>query len=302
MYYLAEVFPFLRKIRIPFDRDQIMLLMVAVNQIFLGLDIFLAHSNDGIIKPYEWIPVAFGPVAGTSLVIAGIIAFRNRTLANIFASLTFLLSILVGLLGTYFHLERALLPFAAAGERVTTSLLIWGPPLLCPITYVLIGVIGLSAAWIETPVDSGLLRLFGNRQTQMPTNKTQIYFFLVGMFMLVTVLNSVFDHARVHFENIWLWLPTLVGVYATVVTVVLGFYDRLRKIDLYIFISAMGLMVVVGLIGFVLHVERNLGGQGAILIERFLRGAPILVPLLFCNMAMLGGVILLDPNPVKPKK
>ncbi len=302
MYYLAEAFPFVRKIRIPFDRDQVMLLMVAINQLFLGLDIFLAHSNDGIIKPYEWIPVAFGPIAGISLLIAGVVSLRHRTLANLLASLIFFFSILVGLLGTYFHLHRSLLPFAPAGEQLTTGLLVWGPPLLCPITYILIGMIGLSAAWSETQLDSGKISLFGGRVIQMPTNKTQIYFILVGIFMLVTVLSSVLDHARVRFENPWLWLPTIVGVFASVVTVSMGFFPKLRRPDVYIFLCAMLLMGIVGMIGLWLHIERNLAGQGALLLERFLRGAPVMAPLLFANMALLGGVILLDPNPPVPRK
>ena len=41
-----------------------MLLMAAVNEIFLGVDIYLAHSISGTITPYEWIPIVFGPVAG----------------------------------------------------------------------------------------------------------------------------------------------------------------------------------------------------------------------------------------------
>jgi hypothetical protein len=49
---------------LPMTRDQMMLLMAAVNEIFLGIDTYLAHNISGTIRPYEWIPIVFGPVAG----------------------------------------------------------------------------------------------------------------------------------------------------------------------------------------------------------------------------------------------
>ncbi len=67
MYHLATVFPPIRRVRIPLSRDQIMLLMAAVNEIFLGIDIYLAHSISGTIVPNEWIPIIFGAVGGRDL-------------------------------------------------------------------------------------------------------------------------------------------------------------------------------------------------------------------------------------------
>ena len=58
----------------------------------------------------------------------------------------------------------------------------------------------------------------------------------------------------------------------------------------------MLLLVLVGMLGVVLHVLRNLGLENAIVIERFLRGAPFLAPMLFSDMGALGLVILLDPS------
>ena len=75
MYHLATVFPSVRRIgRLPLSRDQLMLLMAAINEIFLGIDIYLAHSISGTIVPNEWIPIIFGPIAGVLLLLAGLIA------------------------------------------------------------------------------------------------------------------------------------------------------------------------------------------------------------------------------------
>jgi hypothetical protein len=317
MYYLAEVFPWLkgsdwlarspwtkrskwlRKIRLDWSRDQVMLLMAAVNLIFIGVDIYLAHDMDGIIKPNEWIPIIFGPVAGILLLIAGLVAIRNRLLANSIASVIFLGCITVAALGSYFHLHYAMLPDAPPGEQVTARLMMLAPPMLGPLTFALVAFLGLSAAWEEDPVDSGVLVLLGSLRVKMPYSKSRAYFFMTALFIMATVVSSVLDHARTNFANPWLWLPTFAGVFAMVVTAAMGTYGRLTRSDLVTFIATMGLMVVVGLVGAVLHIQNNLVGQGAFLTERFLRGAPGLAPLLFANMGALGMIVLLDPKPGK---
>ena len=295
MYHLATVFPAIRRVRLPLSRDQLMLLMAAINLIFLGIDIYLAHSISGTLVPNEWIPIIFGPIAGILLLVAGLIALRKRPLATVIATIVLLASIVVGLLGDYFHIMRAILPNAPVGERVTIDLLVWAPPLLGPLMFALVGLLGISAAWIEDPPDSGMLLLLGGRRLQLPYSKTRAYFFMIGMGCLATVISSVLDHARTHFANPWLWLPTAVGVFGTVVAVTLGALEKPRRSDLIIYCVAMVLLLLVGIIGAVLHISTNLIADGTIVGERFIRGAPFLAPLLFANMGLLGLIVLLDP-------
>lgn len=295
MYHLATLFPAVRRFRLPLSRDQLMLLMAATNEIFLGIDILLAHSISGTIVPNEWIPIIFGPIAGVLLLLAGLIALRNRPLATAIATVVFVASIGVGLLGAYFHIVRAILPFAPAGQQVSIDLLVWAPPILGPLTFSLVGLFGLSAAWVEDPPDSGRLVLFGGRRLRLPYSKTRAYFFIVGMGTLATVISSVLDHARTQFENPWLWIPTIAGIFGTVVAVVIGALDRPRRSDVLIYAAAMLLLIAVGAVGAMLHISSNLIAQGTIVGERFLRGAPFLAPLLFANMGTLGLIALLDP-------
>lgn len=296
MYYLAIVFPIIKRLRLPVSRDQAMLLMLALNEFLLGVETYLAHSTSGTIVPKEWIPIIFGPVAGIFLILAGLLAIRKRTLANVIASLIYLTSIMVGLLGMYFHLARAALPFAPAGQQISIPLFVWAPPILGPLTFALVGLMGISALWLEQPADSGILTILGGRQLTLPFSKTRAFFFMVGLGTLATVISSVLDHARTNFENPWLWLPTGIGVFGTVVAVVLGIINSPRRNDLLTFIVAMLLLVLVGMLGVVLHIQRNLALENAIVVERFLRGAPFLAPMLFSDMGTLGLVILLDPR------
>ncbi|MEW5960908.1 MAG: hypothetical protein AB1801_24545 [Chloroflexota bacterium] len=295
MYHLATVFPWLKRIRLPLTRDQFVLLLGATNEIFLGIDIYLAHNISGTIVPNEWIPIIYGPLAGVLLLLAGLIALRHRPPATAIATVTLIGSIFVGLLGAYFHIVRGILPTGPAGQQVTIDLLVWAPPILGPLMFSLVGLLGLSAAWIEEPADSGILSLGQNWRLRLPYPKTQAYFYIVGMAGLSTVLSSVLDHARLNFADPWLWLPTAAGVFGTVVAVALGAINRPTQADLITYMGAMLLLIGVGLVGAVLHVNANLTAEGAVVTERFIRGAPFLAPLLFCNLGALGLIVLLDP-------
>jgi hypothetical protein len=296
MYHLATIFPAIKRIRIPISRDQAMLLMLALNELLLGVETYLAHIISGTIMPKEWIPIIFGPTAGIALLLTGLMAIHRRTLATVIASLIYLLSIVVGLLGVYFHLIRAVLPFAPFAESVSIPLFVWAPPILGPLTFALVGLMGISAVWYEAPADSGSLTLLGGRRLQLPYSKTTAFFFMVGLGTLATVISSVLDHARTNFENPWLWLPTGLGIFGTVVALVLGVIGNPRRSDIVTYVVAMVLLVLVGVLGVALHIVRNLALENAIVVERFLRGAPFLAPMLFADMGALGLIILLDPR------
>ena len=297
MDYLSTAFPAIRRIRrLPLTRDQLMLLMAAVNEVFLGVDIYLAHSISGTITAREWIPIIFGPSAGVLLLLAGLISLRRRTAASILATVVLLGSMVVGFLGAYFHLVRAILPTAPLGERVSVALLVWAPPILGPLTFTLVGLLGISAAWIEDPLDSGVLRLPGNLRLDLPYSKTRAFLFMVGLGKMATLVSSVLDHARTGFENPWLWLPTAAGTFGSIVAVGLGAIERPRRADILVFVGTMVLLMLVGVTGAVLHILRNLTAEGAIVGERFLRGAPFLAPLLFANMGALGLIALVKPG------
>lgn len=75
----------------------------------------------------------------------------------------------------------------------------------------------------------------------------------------------------------------------------LGMIDRPTRGDLLTYVAAMVLMVV-GVIGASLHVKDDLTADGVVMLERFLRGAPFLAPLLFTTMGRLGLTALLPEN------
>lgn len=297
MYRLGIVFPALRRFdALPISRDRLILLMVALNEIFLGIDIALAHSISGTIVPREWIPIIFGPVAGIALLFIGFLALRKRALANILASVIFVVSIGVGLLGAYFHIRRGILPTGPPGAWVSIDLLIWAPPVLGPLTFALIGLLGLSAVWHEQPAESGNMRLAGGIRLNLPYSKTRAYFFLVGLGTLASLISMVFDHARTGFTNPWLWFSAGVAVFGTVVPIALGALDEPRRTDYIVYTAAMLSLIALGVTGLLLHVNENIVAGGKLVTERFIRGAPFLAPMLYADMGALGLLALLDPH------
>lgn len=286
--HLEILFPGLRRIKLPASRDQLMLLMAAVNEIFLGIDIYLAHKISGTIVPREWIPIVFGPLAGILLLGAAWRGVRRSKIAALTANLVLVSSIAVGLLGAYYHFVRAILPTAPPGSRISIQLLIWAPPVIGPLVFSLVGLLGITAIWPEDPPESGRLRFLGGRSLQFPYSKTRAYFFMVSLGTLATLISAVLDHARTSFENPWLWVPVAAGLLGVVTPFVLAVLPEPKRGDLLVYFLVMGLLVLVGVLGAGLHILDNLTSRGEIVVERFIRGAPFLAPLLFSNMGVLG--------------
>ena len=284
------------RLRLPLSRDQCFLLLAAFNQLFIALDIYLAHSLNGTIKASEWIPVVYGGLAGLALLLAGLIALRDRRLAVWLANIVFVIGIAVGLLGAYFHLRRTTLLDDGFFSLEAVSVLVWAPPVMGPLFFILISALGICAAWLEMPADSGRLRVMGGRWLPLPYSKTRAYMWITAMFIIATLISSVLDHARLDFDNAWVWLPVAAALFGMTTCLFLGCVSKPSAGDIVTHASAMLLLILVGMVGFVLHGGSSLTASGAIVAERFLRGSPLLAPLLFCNVGLMGWLALLDPR------
>jgi hypothetical protein len=295
---LGVIWPRFQHNRLPLSRDQSFLLLAAFNQIFIALDIYLAHSINGTLKPKEWIPIVYGAAAGIALLAAGAVALRQRILATRLANFVFIVGIVVGLLGAWFHLDRTVLLDSGLLSLEAVSTLIWAPPVIGPLFFVLISVLGISAAWVEAPVNSGRLRLSGSRYIQMPYSKTRAYMLITAIFILATLISSVLDHARLEFSNAWVWLPVAAALFGFTTALYIGIVKVPNSGDIATHAFAMLLLIATGVAGFVLHADASMTSAGEIVVERFLRGSPALAPLLFCNVGVMGLLAMLAPHEV----
>ena len=78
-----------------------------------------------------------------------------------------------------------------------------------------------------------------------------------------------------------------------VVATVLGMIERPTRADLWTYVGAMILLLAIGVAGAGLHLLFNLGPSRQLVPERLLRGAPLMAPLLFSNMGLVGLIALL---------
>jgi len=279
---LAIVFPPLR--RLPWtgkwyavSRDEAYLLFIILNQLLLGVETTLAHISNGTLKPYEWTPILFGPISGFALIAAFVANRRGKRWGRQVTAAVLIGSIIVGLLGTYLHLVRTVRPFAPAGTRLTLDTVVWGLPLLAPPAFVLVGILGfvtLSARPVE--------------------QKTRDYILLSTLGVLIAAVSSVIDHLRTGFTNPWLWIPTVVGLLATVVALTLALVKTRSRGELTTYVVAMLMMIVIGPLGSVLHFVHDLGVGNTIVVERLLRRAPILAPMVLANYGLMGLLALMD--------
>lgn len=286
---------------LPIPRSDLLLILVAFNEIMVGLESYLAHLISGGIKPMESIPVIFGPTAGVILLIAIYLRLRHNAipLATLIIIGVAAASIGVGVLGSAFHWQRDLAPTSLPGSRLRWNWLIYGPPALAPLAFAGIGIMTIICALEDTFPETGKLELPGVFKFKTPLKKTNQLFWLVTLGLLAATLSSFMDHGRTDFENIFVWTPVVFGIFGTVVTLLMSLYEKRNNSDYFVFFWTMILMIVVGVLGFGLHVDTNLAeGTGEIVKDRFIRGAPPLAPMLFANMGLLGLITMVGADDV----
>lgn len=283
--------PGIGEVVLPVSRNDLLLILVAMNLIMVGLESYLAHLISGGIKPAESIPVVFGPLAGFTLFAALYFRLRHHMVA--LPTLVIIgvaaASVGVGILGSAFHWERDLAPVDLPGSRLRWNWLIYGPPALAPLAFAGVGLMAIVAALEDTKPETGRLTLPGVLSLKTPLKQTQQLLWLVTLGLLAATLSSFMDHGRTDFDNIFVWIPVIFGVFGTVATLLLALYEDRTSNDYLIFFWTMVAMIIVGVLGFGLHVNTDLAeSSGKIVADRFIRGAPPLAPLLFANMGLLG--------------
>ncbi|MBL4848341.1 MAG: hypothetical protein JKY65_22710 [Planctomycetes bacterium] len=246
------------------NKRRVLEAFVAANFAFLVLDIYVAHSVNEFKNPNEWIPFWFSIVAALGLVPA-LLAPRSGY-ARWGGALIGWAAIGVGIAGALFHLESQFF------QQMSLQSLVYTAPFAAPLAYAGLGFL-----------------LVLNRM--LPETATQewsrwVVFFALGGFVGNFAL-SLCDHAQNGFFHWTEWIPVAASALA------IGFLTVTLWVSARAFLAwtagVLVLQVAVGLLGFVLHVQADVNGISASVVENFLHGAPVFAPLLFANLAILGG-------------
>jgi hypothetical protein len=244
--------------------DTILEAFVVANIAFLAVDIVLAHAENGFARSEEWIPIVFSIVA-TLVLLPGVFSARIRASTIPVAIGVGAACIVIGLAGLILHLESAFFRVQSLKNLVYTA------PFAAPLAYVGLGL---------------LLILSRVEKAGTQTWAGWIVFLALGGFAGNLAL-SLLDHAQNGFYRPIEWIPVAAAAFATsflAVTLLLPSAKLVRAT-----LAVMALQVVVGVLGFALHVQADLHARGTI-PDRVVHGAPIFAPMLFADLALLAGI------------
>lgn len=285
--------PGIGEFHLPLSRNDLLLLLVAFAEIGMGVETYLAHLISGHVKPAESVPVIFGPIAGVLFIIALALRVRARKATFISSLLVILVgmaSVAVGIIGTAFHWARAVPPASFEQVGIQWDWIIYAPPVAGPLAFAGVGLLAIIALLEDTTPETGKLTLPGFITFHTPLPQTRQFLWLIAFGLYAATLSATLDHARTGFESVYVWIPTTLGIFGSVTTTLMATYNKHSRADYFIFFWVMVLMIVIGVLGLGLHVNADLpeSATGGIQIERFIRGAPPMAPMLFAIMGSFG--------------
>jgi hypothetical protein len=248
---------------------------VAFNFLCLTGDIVLAHSENHFRVWAEYLPLWFS-LAAAIVLSAALFARVRRNWQAAWTDLGHLvgwMSIFIGTAGVVYHLDSHFF------YESTLKSLTYAAPFAAPLSYVGLGCL-----------------LIMNRMVT-PRGKEWwqwVLFLTLGGFAGNFVL-SLTDHAINGFFRWSEWIPVISSGFAV------GFLASLLLIStgrgfLWLCAGILFLQMLVGGLGFALHLWADLHGPANSLFENVISGAPPFAPLLLPNLSLLGfiGIVAAD--------
>ena len=173
----------------------------------------------------------------------------------------------VGIAGLLLHLEHSFF------VENTIKSLVYTAPFAAPLAFTGLGML-----------------LVLNRMEEQRSHEwaTGVVLLALGGFVGNLAL-SLADHAQNGFFHVTEWIPVAAAAMAVSFLGVLLFRPEDQALTRGTLIVLV-LQVLVGLLGFVLHVQANAPGGTQGMRDRFIHGAPVFAPLLFANLALLAGL------------
>ncbi len=276
----------LARLKLPMDKNRLILLLVGVNLIFTGLDVALAHAVNDFVPAYEWIPIFFAPLGAAS---SFVVALKSRV--NIPVALTHIilmvLGVVVGVLGTAFHANQALNPLG----QLTWIWLTFASPILAPLAFAGISLVGLYAIIEEVDGHPGLLEVPGLGTFKARISRDKHFLWLVGLGFAASALTSIIDHGQYGY-SLYKLIPIVFGLFSTGVVLSLAVSNRWSAGDELTYFWTMIAAIVVGVLGFAFHLSGDLSDNGQLSLERILVFAPVLAPLLYSDLGILGLIVV----------
>ncbi|MFT5286101.1 MAG: hypothetical protein ACI8TQ_002269 [Planctomycetota bacterium] len=239
----------------------------AGNLAFLAVDIWFAHSMNHFAFKAEWIPFAFSVVA-PFLLLPGLLSGNpSAGIAKMLGWFVGATSVIIGIAGLILHLHGTFF------IEQTMHNLVYTAPFAAPLSYAGLGFL-LILGRTESPASPG----YGQWVTFLGAGG------FAGNFAL-----TLADHAQNGFFYASEWLAVLAASFGFAFLIVAAWAYRDRaclKACAWVLLA----QVVVGMIGAGLHVSAILAGPSESLLSNAIHTAPLFAPLLFVDLALLGGL------------
>ncbi len=276
----------LANVKLPMEKNRLLLIFVGINLFFTGIDVALAHSINSFVPVYEWIPIFYFPLGAMSCFIISFQPSPKKWSALIHITLM-AIGIMVGVLGMAFHMNAVLNPLG----HLTWAWVVFGSPILAPLAFAGISLLGLYGITEELPEQPGMLKVPGIGIFHAPISRDKHFLWLVGLGFGASALTSIIDHAQYGY-NVYKLIAIVFGIFATSVVLTIALSKQWTKKDEFVYFWTMIAAIVVGVLGFGFHLSADLAGTGQISLERILVFAPIFAPLLYSDLGMLGLIVV----------
>lgn len=253
-------------------KTPLLLGMMGINFLLTGVDVLIAHSQNNFFR-WELIPLIYTPLAVLAILV--LLMFRSNILVKRVFQFVMWLGVFVGVIGTFFHLTGN----ATFSRESLYHLLVKGSPVAAPIAFA-----GISCYALVSEGYQG-------------TSRRSKLLILVGLGFWGAVAAAFLDHARLGFVPVYTLIPLVTGSLAAIACFYVA-YNQTDTTETYIFLSIVVLNLFVGILGFGFHLLGDLAGTQSIVWARIFYRNPLLGPLLFSNLAFLGGLSLLSEQTV----
>lgn len=282
---MSEISVFhLARVKLPFEKNRLLLILVGMNFIFTGVDVILAHAVNDFVPSYELIPIFFVPLAALSSFLVALKPKPGKTIA-LFHICLMAIGVMVGVVGTAFHANQALNPLG----QLTWIWLTFASPILAPLAFAGISLVGLYAVVEER--ETGILEVPGLGTFKAPISRDRHFLWLVGLGFAASALTSIIDHGQYGY-TLYKLIPIAYGLFSAGVVISLAVSRRWSAGDELTYFWTMVAGIVVGVLGFAFHLSGDLADNGRLSLERVLVFAPILAPLLYCDLGILGLIVV----------
>ncbi len=256
--------------------------------LFLGLSATLSHAVAGgavSLRATAWVPLAYGVAAALTSFVLALRRHPSRWAYRVHA--------VAMAAGWGVGLAGALLHAAATGRQGGEAAALFGHATMAPLSFVAATAVGWIAAWSDETLGVGRVpdAIALGKAPPVPGRRALLLVTAGGFAALLGA--TVIDHGATG----WRWTQ-LVPVFAAALSLVAVLWmlpgrgsDRLKLA----YVAIMLADVVVGFAGLALHLSANMAGPPDELIGRMVLQAPLMAPLLFGLLGMLGLLAVAEP-------